>query len=52
MSFVKQQEVRHLAVFGLGLWLLTSGCVSDGGRLRSNGRTPRNYTSGDDEALL
>ena len=27
MNFVKQQPVRHLAVFGLGLWLLTSGCT-------------------------
>ncbi len=40
MSFVKQRQARQLAAMGFGLWLLTSGCVSEGGRLQSWKKRP------------
>lgn len=33
MNLGKQQEIKHLAVVGLGLWLLTAGCASKSGHL-------------------
>lgn len=35
MNFGKQQDIKHLAVIGLGLWLLTAGCASKTGHLHS-----------------